>query len=158
MADGKISYKLILKALIAVFAAVGVTASIAGFVSCYAYKREIRDILNNEYRPSCTMFLDSFSDKAVGEDTYVALAETQAALDRIAAVEVPNPDMESEIDKLVAEEKMFISDLCRCCELAYSGRQFTAAENEWLEQFTVMMREENKLHGFYRDINMLLNS
>ncbi len=157
MADGKISYKLILKALIAVFAAVGVTASIVGFVSCYAYKREIRDILNNEYRPSCTVFLDSFSDKAVGEDTYIALEETQAALDRIAAVEVPYSDMEAEIDKLVAEEKMFISDLCRCCELAYSGRQFTAAEKEWLEQFIEMMREENKLYSFYKDMNALLS-
>lgn len=157
MAEAKKRYQLVLKALIAVFAAVGVVAGIVGFISCYAYKGEIQDILNNEYRPSCTAFLQSFSDKAVGEDTYIALEDTQLALDRIAAVEVPYSEKEAEIDRLVADEKSFLSELCRCCELAYSGRQFTAAEKEWLEQFNESLREEKKLYSFYRDINDVLN-
>ena len=150
------NYTWVLKAAPIVLAVVGALFKIGDYVSYNAYKDTIRDILD-EYRSGCSVFIESLSDKSVDEDSYAALAQTMDALDRIAEVEVPNTEKAVEIDSLVAEEKAFLSDLCRCCDIAYSGEPVTDSEAEWVEQFTLMMREENKLYSFNKDINELLN-
>ena len=145
------------------FKALGIIAAVAGvigpiwnYVSHNSYKAEIKRLMENECVPCYTAFVQTLSDKEVGEDSETALAAFHASLDNIAAVEVPDKSVESRIDALTEEQKQFSSDMYKCCVIVYSGKQITYEEKKWVEAFTAGLREGDRLTKFRRELGALL--
>lgn len=122
-----------------------------------AYKSDISELFNGEYKSSHLAFTEGVFDGEINDDDRRALKRVHKSLDEISAVKVLyDKNTRQYIDSLVAEEKQFLSDLCRCMEIYYSD---TASPDEtaWAEAFMVEMRRENKLYHFREEIGKLIS-
>ncbi len=138
--------------------AAGVIVSLCSFASYYNYKATLSNLVNNDYVAARTALNQMMSDKQYGEPLYTGLDTLNEVLDRIADVDIPNITIEQGVDRLIEEEKQFVADLCRCCDIVYSGKQMTAQEKEWVVAFTEDMREEQKLMKFRREISVYFSA
>ena len=146
------------------FKALGIIAAVAGvigpiwnYVSHNSYRSEISDLLYGEYRTAQTALVEQLRSDSETADASLLLADAVSALDKIAAVEIPNAETERRVEQLVAEEKQFLTDFSRCCEILDTREDITRAEMEWVEAFTADMREGNKLYRFREEIGAVIS-
>lgn len=123
-----------------------------------SYKTKIEDIVFNKYKDVHIELTQQLYDGDIDEEDAASLDKALAVLDEISAVKIGNDEAARSIHALVAEEKQFLSDFYKSCEISYSsGYVFTREEKAWAKEFADKVRKEQLLYRFRTEIGKLLS-